>query len=208
MRVVMGLSGGMDSVTLLYDLLEQGHHVFPVFFDYGQKHLYRERAAADWHCSRLGIMLTCWSARYFSNTPSALTDAQIAIPTGHYEDPAMRANVVSGRNLLFCSLLAVKAAQVNAPAIAIAAHQGDAAIYPDCRVAFMRSLAETIRHSTDGQINRILAPYLDHRKDHIVAIGRSLNVDYSQTYSCYAGGSTPCGKCGACVERQEVLGDV
>ena len=38
MKAVLILSGGMDSTTLLYDLIHQGYEVSAVTFDYHQKH--------------------------------------------------------------------------------------------------------------------------------------------------------------------------
>ncbi len=52
---------------------------------------------------------------------------------------------------------------------------------------------------------RVFAPFLDMTKREIVARGRELGVPFEKTWSCYAGGSEPCGKCGACVERAGAL---
>lgn len=208
MKTVIALSGGMDSVTLLYDLLARGQHVFPVFFDYGQRHLYKEAACANYHAKRNGLVLSHLSATYFEGFDSALVNTSVDIPKGHYESPEMKKNVVPGRNMLFATLMAIVACRVGASAIAIAAHAGDYAVYADCRGDFLNSLKDTIRMATDGNVWGIDAPYLHMRKKEIVAIGKSLNIDYSRTWSCYLGGPAPCGKCGACVERMEVLGDV
>ena len=50
---VLILSGGVDSVTLLYD--EQEHIALAISFDYGSKHNAREIPFARLHCERLGI---------------------------------------------------------------------------------------------------------------------------------------------------------
>ena len=50
---VLILSGGVDSVTLLYD--EQERIALAVSFDYGSKHNAREIPFAQWHCQQLGI---------------------------------------------------------------------------------------------------------------------------------------------------------
>jgi 7-cyano-7-deazaguanine synthase len=208
MKTVIALSGGMDSVTLLYDLLSQGHQVFPIFFDYGQKHKHKEWPLAEYHAAQNGLILRKTEAFFFYQIPSALTSDDVAIPTGHYESLEMKKNVVPGRNMLFATLMAIHACRVGASGIALAAHAGDYAVYADCREDFFNPLKETIRIATEGHVHRVLTPYLHIRKKEIVAIGKSLNVDYSKTWSCYQGGSKPCGKCGACVERMEVLGDV
>ena len=50
---VIILSGGMDSVTLLYD--QQERIALAVSFDYGSNHNAREIPFAQLHCKRLGI---------------------------------------------------------------------------------------------------------------------------------------------------------
>ena len=51
------LSGGLDSVTMLYDLKAQGHSIHCVLFDYKQKHV-QELTFAKGHCHRLGVLFT------------------------------------------------------------------------------------------------------------------------------------------------------
>ena len=46
-KIVMGLSGGMDSATLLGILLEQGYEVHCCTFSYGSKHNKYENRAAE-----------------------------------------------------------------------------------------------------------------------------------------------------------------
>jgi 7-cyano-7-deazaguanine synthase len=208
MKTVLALSGGMDSVTLLYDLLSQGHQVFPVFFDYGQKHRDSERYFARYHADKSGLVLQHVEAKYFWDIDSALTSSVVKVPEGHYESPVMSKNVVPGRNLLFGTLMAIHACRVGASGMAIAAHAGDYAVYTDCREDFLQLLKDAIRTSTGGNVWRVESPYLHIRKKEIVERGLQLGIDYSTTWSCYVGGRTPCGKCGACVERMEILGNV
>ena len=42
-------------------------------------------------------------------------------------------------------------------------------------------------------------------KGDIARLGNELGVDFSNTYSCYKGGSKHCGKCGTCIERKEAF---
>lgn len=55
--IVHLLSGGLDSVTLLYDLVGQGCKVHCVLFDYRQKHV-QELTFAKLHCHRLNTLFT------------------------------------------------------------------------------------------------------------------------------------------------------
>ena len=38
-RAVVLLSGGLDSTTCLSEAIKQGYEVFPISFDYGQRHM-------------------------------------------------------------------------------------------------------------------------------------------------------------------------
>jgi 7-cyano-7-deazaguanine synthase len=55
---------------------------------------------------------------------------------------------------------------------------------------------------------KIIAPFIRKKKSDIIRAGLSMGVDYSQTISCYAGLTTPCGSCSACVLRQEAWEEV
>ena len=86
----------------------------------------------------------------------------------------------------------------------IANHNGDHAIYPDCRENFIAAMGKAMEAGTYEHIS-IDAPFTDISKTDIALIGKRLGIDYSKTYSCYKGGEKHCGKCGTCVERKEAL---
>ncbi len=86
----------------------------------------------------------------------------------------------------------------------IAAHAGDHTIYPDCRLEFMDSISAAMNHGTYAKV-QLLTPFIAQRKEGIAEIAEQLNIDLSQTWSCYKGGEVHCGKCGTCVERKEAF---
>jgi len=110
------------------------------------------------------------------------------------------------RNAIMLSIAAGWAESLEAEGLVIAAHSGDHAIYPDCREAFMKAMADTIREGTYAGI-KLLRPFIDLNKGAIVTVGVKHGVDFSKTYSCYKGGAIHCGKCGTCVERREAFID-
>jgi len=205
MKVVVLISGGMDSTTLLYDMHKRHEVVGALSFNYGSKHNERELPMAKHHCDVLGIphqvIPLDFIADHFS---SDLLKTGGDIPEGHYEDANMVRTVVPFRNAIMMSIATGYAESVGAQAVAIAAHSGDHAIYPDCRDGFMDSFAETMRRGTYAKVE-LLRPYVGIRKEDIVKIGAELGVDFSMTYSCYKGGEVHCGKCGTCVERKEAF---
>ena len=68
----------------------------------------------------------------------------------------------------------------------------------------MKSMGDAIRLGTYAGI-RLLRPFIAMTKAEIAARGHALGVDFSQTWSCYKGGTLHCGTCGTCVERREAF---
>lgn len=199
------LSGGMDSVTLLYD--KKDEIAVAVTFDYGSNHNKREEEFAKYHCNELGIehiiIPLTFIHDYFK---SSLLEGASAIPDGHYEDEIMKSTVVPFRNGIMLSVACGLAESRELEKVLIANHFGDHAIYPDCRKGFIDAMSEAMKCGTYKGIT-IDAPYTTITKTDIAKIGKSLGIDYSKTYSCYKGGEKHCGKCGTCVERKEALRD-
>lgn len=197
------LSGGMDSVTMLYEYADS--IALAVNFNYGANHNAREAECARYNCRKLGIELVeidlAFMGRYFE---SSLLSGADAIPSGHYEDENMRSTVVPFRNGIMLSVAAGLAESRGLKAVMIANHGGDHAIYPDCRPGFVKAMGRAIAEGTYEGID-LRAPYTDISKADIARRGARLGVDYSHTYSCYRGGEHHCGTCGTCVERREAL---
>lgn len=200
---VIVVSGGMDSITLLYDKKEE--IALAVTFDYGSKHNAREIAWAKVHCGRLGIRHVVikldFMQKYFT---SSLLEGGDEIPEGHYADENMKSTVVPFRNGIMLSVAAGIAESNGLKKILIANHGGDHTIYPDCRPEFIGAMDRAIANGTYEDV-RIDAPYTNITKADIAKIGKRLGIDYSETWSCYKGGERHCGKCGTCIERKEAM---
>ncbi len=200
---VIVLSGGMDSVTLLYDRQEQT--ALAITFDYGSNHNAREAACAALHCQRLGIehliIPLSFISQYFK---SSLLEGADAIPEGDYADENMRSTVVPFRNGIMLAVACGIAESRNLTKVLIANHFGDHDIYPDCRADFIRPMSEAMRAGTYIGVE-VCAPYTDISKADIARIGKRLGINYGETYSCYKGGERHCGRCGTCKERRDAL---
>lgn len=205
MKVVVLVSGGMDSVCALADAAEQHEIVSALSFDYGSKHNHREIPMAQWQAEKIGVPHQTISLGFMNDLfESDLLKSGGEIPEGHYEEENMKQTVVPFRNGIMLSIAAGFAESAGAEGLVIAAHAGDHAIYPDCREAFMKAMGDAIQLGTYEEIS-LLRPFIEMRKEEIARRGAELGVDFSQTWSCYKGGEIHCGKCGTCVERKEAF---
>ena len=202
---VIIVSGGMDSVTMLYDYQEKIS--LAVTFDYGSKHNAKEISFAKLHCQRLGIehliIPLDFMGQYFK---SSLLKGGEDIPEGHYADENMKSTVVPFRNGIMLAVAAGLAEGRSLKYVMMANHSGDHSIYPDCRPQFVDAMSSAISAGTYEGVT-LLAPYTNITKGEIAKRGKKLGIDYSETWSCYKGGNLHCGKCGTCIERKEALRD-
>lgn len=197
------LSGGMDSVTLLYD--RKDDIALAVTFDYGSNHSCREIECAKFHCEQLGVEHLIIPLNFMrEHFKSALLSGAENIPTGDYDASNMKSTVVPFRNGIMLSIAVGLAESYQLHNVLIANHFGDHDIYPDCTAAFIKSMTSAAINGTYLKVS-IDAPYTNLSKADIAFIGAKLNIDYSKTYSCYKGAEKHCGKCATCIERIEAL---
>ncbi|MFN0128464.1 MAG: 7-cyano-7-deazaguanine synthase QueC [Verrucomicrobiales bacterium] len=205
MKVVVLVSGGIDSVTALHHAVQSHRVVGALGFDYGSKHNPRELPLGVWHANRLSVPHRTIRLPFVNELfHSDLLRSGGAIPEGHYEEATMKQTVVPFRNGIMLAIAAGFAESIGAEGLVIAAHSGDHAIYPDCREEFMKAMGDAINLGTYARI-AVLRPFIDWDKARIVRRGSELKIQYARTWSCYKGGERHCGTCGTCVERREAF---
>lgn len=212
--VVVAISGGMDSTTLLGTLLSQDLLVHPIHFLYPSKHNRWEFEALNKvltyfrkaHPHLLGKLIRIDLHQVMKHFKSDLLLSGGAIPLGHYNDESMSRTVVPSRNFIFASILVGLAESVGAERVALGVHSGDHHIYPDCRPEFIKALDTTAFLASNGKVE-VLAPFLHEDKKSILEIGYALTppVPYELTRTCYKDQPLACGKCGSCRERLEAF---
>ena len=207
-HVVISLSGGMDSSTLLLRCLKEYDSVTAISFDYGQKHRVElERAQSLYEyilCEQAKVTggpLTKFNLTHQIITldglmpllDSALVMGGDEVPEGHYEEDNMKATVVPNRNKIFSSIIqAVALSVANRTGencdIALGIHAGDHDIYPDCRQEFRDADMEAFKLGNwDADRVDFFTPYLEGNKFTILQDGEKLceelNVDFNEVYS-------------------------
>jgi 7-cyano-7-deazaguanine synthase len=203
------LSGGLDSATAAALAQEAGYRVIGLSFDYGQRHR-RELEAARQVAASLGLSehhtiqvnLAAWGG-------SALTDAAIAVPTAGVQAGVIPSTYVPGRNTVFIALGLSLAEAQGAERLVLGVNAVDYSGYPDCRpdyLAAFQTLADLAsKAGREGHGARLWAPLVEWSKTEIVREAQRLGVPIASTWSCYSGGSAPCGVCDSCRIRDDAL---
>jgi len=197
-NVVVSLSGGMDSSTLLLRCLSEYDNVTALSFDYGQKHrveLNKAQSLVD-YLSENGHKVNYQVIKLdglVNLLNSNLVEGGEDVPEGHYEEDNMKATVVPNRNKIFASLtqaVALSAANANGnnTDIALGIHAGDHAIYPDCRQEF-RDADDAAFRIGNWEADKVgyFTPYLEGDKFDILKDGEELcnqlNIKFDEVYS-------------------------
>jgi len=200
-HVVVSLSGGMDSSTLLLRCLKEYDTVTAISFDYGQKHRV-ELERAQSLVNYIGEESSSQTELRYRQIKldglvdlldSALVTGGKDVPEGHYEQDNMKETVVPNRNKMFASIAQAVALSVanrtgETCDIAMGIHAGDHAVYPDCRQEF-RDADDTAFRMGNWDAERVgyFTPYLDTDKFGILQDGevlcKELYLDFDEVYS-------------------------
>ncbi len=204
-KAVVLVSGGLDSATAAAVAKSEGYELYCLSFDYGQRHK-REIESARAVAQSVGAIehrIIEIDLRAFGQ--SALTD-DIEVPMDRptYEmATGIPVTYVPARNTIFLSYALGYAEVVGAWDIFIGVSQVDYSGYPDCRAEFTAAFQDmanvAIKAVVEGRGRmQIRTPLINLSKAGTIAMGLSLGVDYSLTWSCYKGGELACGRCDSC----------
>ena len=208
-KIIVLVSGGMDSTTLLWFAKEKFSEVYAISFNYGQKHSIELKFAEQL------VRKARVKKHFIVDVPhlkgiegSALTDKNIEIPSEEYSD-SPPITTVPMRNLNFLAIAASFADIYQINNIGIGIHSVDSP-YPDCRAEFASAVEAAINASSimvAKKKNRITiwTPFLGLTKLDVLKLGLKLNVPFEETYSCYKGTIPPCGECATCRQREEAF---
>jgi 7-cyano-7-deazaguanine synthase len=208
-KAIVILSGGLDSTTCMGMAQEQGFELYPITFDYGQRHRMEidnaRQVARYYQCEPNHKVISLGFLGEFGG--SALTDETMDIPHSPISNDTeavsdIPVTYVPGRNLLFLSIASSYAEVVGAEAIYIGVNALDYSGYPDCRPDFIHKFEEVVALATkagvEGTKLRIETPLIHLSKADIIREGIKLGVPYQLTTSCYNGHEQACGQCDSC----------
>lgn len=204
---VISLSGGMDSSSLLLNLLAQGVECTTLSFDYGQKHkIELERAIQLVQYVNANAKINLEPGVFFkpikhtivkldglsSLLNSSLVEGGAEVPEGHYADQNMKETVVPNRNKIFSSIIQAAALSIadrykENVWIALGIHNGDHEIYKDCRQEFRDADYKAFQEGNWGAERvSFYTPYLLGDKYDILVNGKDccieLGLDFDEVY--------------------------
>lgn len=205
-KAIVLFSGGLDSTTCLYWALAQGYTCETLTVTYGQRHA-REIQSAQQIAAKLGVKTHFIDICLPWLASSSLVDSSQVLPDQpltEIEKHQIPSTYVPGRNLLFLSMAGSLLDSVDADAIIAGPNAVDFSGYPDCTPDFYKAAAQALNQGTQKGVTEgieVLAPLMYLSKTDIVRLAAQLNVPFELTWSCYAGGDKPCGKCDSCKLR-------
>jgi len=192
MADILLLSGGIDSTTLLAEMVVNGTKFSALTFDYGQRHAERELASAREHTEKFGVT---WNVQKLDlKLSSSLTKDSAILPTSKAEKKD--STYVPARNTW---MVALAASRMERGRVWIGCNEEDAVAYPDCTPEWLRSMNQTLK--LGGMDVTVEAPYIMLTKRAVVGLAWAYGVNVKKTWSCYRGEAKPCGRCGACDVR-------
>ncbi len=207
--VIVLLSGGLDSATVLALVRSRGKRVIALSFAYGQRHQVEldaaHRLADAYEVAEHRVVQI--DLRAFGG--SALTDDSIAVPASGQVSDEIPVTYVPARNTIFLSYALALAEVSGAEDIYLGVNAVDYSGYPDCRPEYIRAYEAmaglALKSTVSGRPLRIHTPLIDLSKAEIIKRGAALGVDYSRTVSCYQADADgrACGRCDSCRFRRQ-----
>lgn len=196
-KVVLLLSGGIDSTVLLYWLNARNYEIFPIIINYGQITYEGEKTHAIDVLSDLDI-----NDLYSINVPQ-LSKLGSGSLIGEYPNEVISDNewhdieFFPNRNLIMLILASSYAYKINADNLAIGVVGKS---YKDTSLKFVNSFKNCIENSLRS-IN-IIAPFADKEREEVIKQAIELTVPLQKTFSCNSLSDRHCQLCNSCYERE------
>ena len=206
-KALVLFSGGLDSATTLLIAKSEGFKCTALTFNYSQRHSFEIEVSKNFLKDYPEIRHKIFNIDLSIIGGSALTDDEIAVP--NIPTDGIPTTYVPARNTVFLSIASSFAEALQIYDIFLGVNQIDYSGYPDCRPEYIDSFQTMINLGTktgiEGRKIALHTPLINLSKVEIIKKGKTLNIDYSKTLSCYAPSvkGYACGVCDACRFRRQ-----
>lgn len=212
-KAIVLCSGGLDSVTTAYYVKKSGYsNIIMLFFDYGQKTFIKERECSKKCAKNIGANFIEVDLKWLGKISYSLINKKGKINRISIKD-LKNSNIESKRYYVPCrnSMFLMYALSIAESEFVNKKNKYDIFVgfkcegkeaYADTTKEFVKEMNELAKISCSSEF-KIIAPLIKKDKEDIIILGKSLGVDFKDTFSCYVGKNKHCGTCLACRLRQE-----
>lgn len=221
MKSIVLVSGGIDSMTLLYQLLKQDtKQIVPVHFNYGQKSYAQEDNAIEkslshfihkhgWLGDKIQPMIKV-DISNFKLFRSSLTEADMPVPSVQFAGATSEDTTnVPFRNIVFISMAVAYADKIGANEVFITVNATGTELVQthwDSGYRVIGKVQQIVDEGTNRKI-RLSTPFINLEKHEIFKKAAVLGLPFEYTWTCYNNRLQHCGICRACYERKKGFRD-
>lgn len=199
-RVLVLLSGGLDSVVALYWALNKGYRVETITFNYflrSRKEMQSCKRLAKFARVKntlidLGFLKEIDDLKQKNRNPKLKTAPSAYIPV---------------RNVIFYGIADSIAEVTDAKYVVGGHNKDDTRSFPDSSQRFFDLFNRTasLGKISNGRTGKVVLPLARLDKSEVIKLGKKLAVPFEITWSCYKSTKRPCRKCPACRLRAEAF---
>jgi 7-cyano-7-deazaguanine synthase len=209
------LSGGLDSsVSIAIAKRNKTNIILALTFDYGQKSILQEIKASRRICSYFDIPHKIIKLDWFKDLVKGLPLVNKKSKLPHLSLSDLNKSVVTSksardvwipnRNGIFIHIAAAFAESLRADYVITGFNKEEAETFPDNSFGFITAINSALTWGTRNKV-KVISFTMGMNKTDIIRKGIGLKLPLKYTWSCYAGGSNPCGKCESCLRRERAF---
>ncbi|MBS1519927.1 MAG: 7-cyano-7-deazaguanine synthase [Bacteroidetes bacterium] len=197
---VLLASGGLDSTTMAFWLIDQGIDFVPLFINYGQHCAQTEfetlkEVLPKTHINKIEIIDI--QSVYKRSTSKFIKPANL------WEDDIKADDLyIPYRNVLLLTIGATFAQTIGLSNVYSAFINSNHAKEIDCSNEFFEKMEGMLSEYGSVKINM---PFRYYSKFDVAKLGINLGASIGNTFSCQASPTIPCGACPNCVDRLDAL---
>ena len=202
-KVILLASGGLDSTTMAYWLLNKGIELIPLFINYGQ------------HCveTEYNTLLDVLPESSIDNIETInIADIYKYSKSNFINEADLWQDEITAddlyipyRNILILTVAASFAQSMGVREVYSAFINSNHAKEIDCSKEFFTKIEKML--DDYGSVS-IKMPFSEMSKLEVARIGIEIKAPIGKTFSCQASSKIPCGACPNCVDRLEAIANL